>query len=53
MKRMTDRIGSLFIKPIIETNLAGSFLSHEETSSSSVKTTKKPEDDSMMGSVSK
>ena len=36
-----------------ETNLAASFLSHQETSSSSVATTGKPEDDPMMGSVFK
>ena len=34
-----------------ESNLAASFLSHQETSSSSVATTCKPEDDSMMGLV--
>ena len=36
-----------------ETNLAPSFLSHQEISSSSVATTGKPEDDPMMGSVFK
>ena len=36
-----------------ETDLAASFLSHQETSSSSVATTGKPEDDPMMGSVFK
>ena len=36
-----------------ETNLAASFLSHQETSSSSVATTGKPEDDPMMGSAFK
>ena len=36
-----------------ETDLAASFLSHQETSSSSVATTSKPEDDPMMGSVFK
>ena len=36
-----------------ETDLAASFLSHQETSSSSVATTDKPEDDPMMGSVFK
>ena len=36
-----------------ETDLTASFLSHQETSSSSVATTGKPEDDSMMGSVLK
>ena len=36
-----------------ESDLAASFLSHQETSSSSVATTGKPEDDSMMGSVFK
>ena len=36
-----------------ETNLAASFLSHQETSSSSVAATGKPEDDPMMGSVFK
>ena len=36
-----------------ETNLAASFLSHQETSSSSVATTGKLEDDPMMGSVFK
>ena len=36
-----------------ETVLAASFLSHQETSSSSVATTGKPEDDLMMGSVFK
>ena len=41
----TDR--SLYYK----TDLAVSFLSHQETSSSSVATTGKPEDDPMMGSV--
>ena len=35
------------------TDLAASFLSHQETSSSSVATTGKPEDDPMMGSVFK
>ena len=35
------------------TNLAASFLSHQEISSSSVATTGKPEDDPMMGSVFK
>ena len=34
-----------------ETDLEASFLSHQETSSSSVATTHKPEDDTMMGSV--
>ena len=34
-----------------ETNLAASFLSHQDTSSSSVATTGKSEDDPMMGSV--
>ena len=36
-----------------ETDLAASFLSHQETSSSSVATTGKPEDDPMMGLVFK
>ena len=36
-----------------ETDLTASFLSHQETSSSSVATTGKPEDDPMMGSVFK
>ena len=36
-----------------ETDLAAYFLSHRETFSSSVATTSKPEDDPMMGSVSK
>ena len=36
-----------------ETDLAASFLSHQETSSSSVATTGKPEDDPMMSSVFK
>ena len=36
-----------------ETDLAASFLSHQETSSSLVATTCKPEDDPMMGSVFK
>ena len=36
-----------------ETDLAASFLSHQKTSSSSVATTGKPEDDLMMGSVFK
>ena len=36
-----------------ETHLAASFLSHQEILSSSVATTSKPEDDSMMGSVFK
>ena len=36
-----------------ETDLAASFLSHQETSSSSVATTGRPEDDPMMGSVFK
>ena len=36
-----------------EANLGASFLSHQETSSSSVATTGKPEDDPMMGSVFK
>ena len=36
-----------------ETDLAASFLSHQKTSSSSVVTTGKPEDDPMMGSVFK
>ena len=36
-----------------ETDLAASFLSHQETSSSLVATTDKPEDDSMMGSFFK
>ena len=36
-----------------ETELAASFLSHQETSSSSVARTGKPEDDTMMGSVFK
>ena len=36
-----------------ETDLAAFFLSHQETSSSSVATTGKPEDDPMMGSVFK
>ena len=36
-----------------ETDLAASFLSHQETSSSSVATTGKPEDDPMIGSVFK
>ena len=36
-----------------ETDLAASFLSHQETSSSSVAATGKPEDDPMMGSVFK
>ena len=36
-----------------ETDLAASFLSHQETSSSSVVTTGKPEDDPMMDSVFK
>ena len=36
-----------------ETDLAASFLSHQETSSSSVATTGKPEDDPIMGSVFK
>ena len=36
-----------------ETDLATSFLSHQETSSSSVATTGKPEDDPMMGSIFK
>ena len=38
---------------INETDLAASFLSHQDTSSSSVATTGKPEDDPMMGSVFK
>ena len=38
---------------IHETDLAASFLSHQETSSPSVATTGKPEDDPMMGSVFK
>ena len=36
-----------------ETDLAASFLSHQETSSSLVATTGKPEDEPMMGSVFK
>ena len=36
-----------------ETDLVASFLSHQQTSSSSVGTTGKPEDDPMMGSVFK
>ena len=36
-----------------ETDLAASFLSHQETSSSSAATTSKPEDDPMMGSFFK
>ena len=55
---MMDGIGPLYIHETDcslyhETDLAASFLSHQETSSSSVATTGKPEDDPMMGSVFK
>ena len=39
--------------PYNETDLAASFLSHQETSSSSMATAAKPEDDLMVGSVFK
>ena len=52
---MMDRIGSLPMKRILynETDLAASFLSHQESSSSLVVTTGKPEYDPMMGSIFK